>query len=270
MKRKISIKRVLFVAMWMVIGTGMLTLLIAAIGRQNRNTCKDVEITLHAAENKDLFLDEADITKLLKAATHGKIKGQVKERFDLRQIERLLENNVWVKQAQVWFDNRDVLRVTVTERDPIARIFTPAGQSFYLDETGQVMPLSPKVSVRLPVFTGFPEKHRWNNNDSALVRDIRGMATYISGHPFWQSQVAQVDVRFCGPACWEMDLVPVVGNHVVRFGNAQDLDQKFNRLYTFYKQVLSKTGFDHYQTVDVRFNGQVLGSRTSENKITNN
>ena len=35
----------------------------------------------------------------------------------------------------------------------------------------------------------------------------------------------------------------------------------------FYQQVLSKTGFDKYSTVDVQYSGQVIGSKTRTSKV---
>lgn len=261
MKTNKTIKRLLFAAVWIGIGGGMLTLLIAAMGKQSQDTCKDYEISISAAGNKELFLDRQDILNLMKAATRGNVKGQSKARFNLRQMEQLLEQNVWVKDAQVYFDNRDVLRVSVVERVPVARLFTSGGRSFYIDSDKQVMQLSDKVSTKLPVFTGFPDKKRLNNSDSVLLDEVKETAMYISSHPFWSSQVTQVDLRACGPACWEMEMVPLVGNHVVKLGEGDDIAKKFDRLYVFYKQVLSKTGFDHYSSIDVRYAGQVVGTK---------
>ncbi len=239
----------------------MLTLLIAAMGKQKRDTCKGYEVSVSATDGKEVFLDEPAILNLMKASTHGNIKGQHKESFNLRQMERLLEENVWVKHAQVWFDSRDVLHISVTEREPVARIFTANGRSFYIDEAGTMMQLSDKVSTRLPVFTGFPDSKVLRSADSLLLMQVDTMAAYISGHEFWNSQVAQIDISPCGAACWQMDMIPVVGSHVVKLGEATDLDLKFNRLMTFYKQVMSRTGFDHYSIVDVRYAGQVVGTR---------
>jgi cell division protein FtsQ len=253
--------------MWVAIGAGMLSLLIAAMGKQKKDTCKDYSITVKATKNEDLFLDEAGVLKLLKAATKGNVKGQPKAAFNLQQMEQLLEENVWVKDAQLYFDNKDVLHVSVTEREPVARIFTAGGRSFYIDESAQIMQLSDKVSVQLPVFTGFPDKKKLTTKDSVLLKQVNATATYISAQPFWAAQVAQIDIASCGPDCWEFDMVPVIGNHTVKLGNGENIEQKFNRLFIFYKQVLSKTGFDLYKTVDVRFAGQVVGAKSENPKV---
>jgi cell division protein FtsQ len=144
--------------MWVVIGGGMLTLLIAAMGKQKKNTCKDYSITIKGAAEDDLFLGKSDIVKMLKAATKGNIKGQQKSSFNLLQMENLLEKNVWVRDAQLYFDSKDVLHVKVKEREPIARIFTAGGKSFYIDEEEQTMQLSDKRVLRFPCLPVSPIK----------------------------------------------------------------------------------------------------------------
>src|SRR5688500_11427471 len=82
---KKTIRKILFVAMWFAIGGGMLVLLIAAMGKQKKNTCKDYSITIKGGEEKVFFLSKADVMKLLKAAAKGNIKGQPKASFNLQQ-----------------------------------------------------------------------------------------------------------------------------------------------------------------------------------------
>ena len=263
-----TIRKILFIGMWIAIGGGMLTLLIAAMGRQRKDICKDYSISIRSGVASEFFLEKGDIVSLLKAAAKGKIKGQAKSSFNLRQMEQLLEDNNWVKDAQLYFDNRDVLHVSIMERQPVARIFTAGGQSFYIDDSGQRMQLSDKVSARIPVFTGFPDKKISMKKDSVLVNDVIVTAKFIQNDPFWTSQVEQIDIdASCGPGCWEFDMIPVVGNHLVKLGTGEDIEQKFHRLWIFYKNVLSKTGFDRYKSIDVRYAGQVVAAKSENPKV---
>src|SRR5262245_61514416 len=138
--------------MWVVIGGGMLTLLIAAIGRQKKDHCQDYIIRVKGPKS-NFFIDDKDVLKIVKTALNGDIKGQRRSAFDLQRLEQLLEKSVWIRDAELYFDNHDVLHITVTEREPIARLFTVGGKSSYLDETGKMMPLSDKMTARVPVFT---------------------------------------------------------------------------------------------------------------------
>lgn len=267
MDTKKTIRKIILVTIWVAVGAGMLTLLIAAIGRQRKDTCKDYTITIKGKENEDVFLNKAEIVKLLKAVTKGNIKGQSKASFDLKKMEQLLEENVWVKDAQVYIDNKDVLHVSVEERKPVARVFTAGGRSFYIDESEKVMELSDKQAAKLPVFTGFPDKKKLAKNDSLLLHDINTTAQFISKNSFWSSQVSQLDINSCGPDCWEFDMIPLIGNHIVKLGDAENIDKKFDRLFIFYKNVLSKSGFDKYKTIDVRYEGQVVGAKSENPKV---
>jgi len=253
---KTTIRKILFVGLWLCIGGGMLTLLLAANKKKKRGECSDYTIQLKGTV-QHYFIDEKDVEQLLMKATNSRIKGLSVSSFDLSKLEQSLEHNTWINNAELYFDNQDVLHVTVTEKEPIARIFTTANNSFYIDSLGRKMPLSDKMSARVPVFTGFPDKKILSAKDSLLLNDVRMTANYIANDPFWTSQVAQIDITDQNT----FEMTPVVGNHLVKLGNGDDIDKKFNRLMAFYRQILSKTGFDKYKVIDVQYKGQVVASK---------
>ncbi len=253
------IRLLVLTAVWLAIGAGMFMLISAAMKRQEMRTCKGYEIRIKGWGEGRLFTTKAQIVTLLRTVTHGEIKDQPLSDFHLPHIENLLEQSSWVYNAELYFDNNDILNVNVEERKPLARIFTSQGESFYIDETARRIPLSGRISVDLPVFTGYPIQAVRNATDSALIRNIIATASFIGGDPFWTSQVAQIDIKNCGPDCWEMEMIPVVGNHRVNLGDGSDIASKFHRLYLFYDQVLKRKGFDKYQKIDLQFSGQVIG-----------
>lgn len=261
MNAKATIRKILFILFWICIGGGMLTLLIAAIGRKNKELCRDSIISIKNSKGK-LFIDEKDISRLLKAAIGEDFKGKKITGIDLSRLEKLLQENIWVRDAEMWFDNRNVLHIEVWEREPVARIFTTSGNTFYIDSSTRKIPLSDKMIASLPVFTGFPEKRIYKGKDSMLMQDVKKMALFLSADPFWQSQVQQVNITDDR----KFELIPLVGNHVISFGNGQDMEKKFNRLMIFYKQVLSQSGFDIYKMVDVQYAGQIIGTKRGDEK----
>lgn len=236
----------------------MLTLLVAAISKKNKGVCRGVVVAIKGVQN-NFFIDEKDINSMLVKAAGGNIKGRGVASLNLHELETVLENNTWIDEAEMYFDNKDILHVKVTEKEPVARIFTIGSTSFYIDSAGIRMPLSDKLSARVPVFTGFTDRSKWTKADSQQIKQVKNVAVYIFNNPFWMSQVAQVDITPDG----NFEMVPVVGNHLVKLGNGENIEKKFNRLMIFYKQVMSKTGFDKYKLVDVQYNGQVIASRNS-------
>jgi cell division protein FtsQ len=247
------IKKLLFLSFWLVIAAGIMVLLVAAMNTQKLKTCKGYSISIKGDSQK-WFLDKKDIAAVIIA--QGGIRGQVLKGFDLRRLENQLKNNVWVKDAELFFDNKQMLQIRIEERSPVARLITLSGNSFYVDSSGERLPLSDKFSARLPVFTSFPsDKDKVNTTDSALMRHIIQISDVLSKDPFWMAQIAQIDIL----PDRTFEMIPVVGNHTIVFGDGTDHEKKFKRLMLFYQQVLSKTGMDVYSELNVQYDRQVIG-----------
>lgn len=259
MDTKKTIRKLLFTITALVAGTGILILLISAIGEKKKGQCTDYKITIKSLHDTR-FIDNIDVFKLISAATRGAVRGQAISAIDTRKLEDMLENSVWINDAQLYFDNKNVLHVSVTEREPLARVFTTAGNSFYIDSSVKKMPLSEKASARVPVFTGFPDKKVWNANDSLLLGDVKTVAKFISVDSFWSAQVSAIDIT----AEKNFEITPVIGNNILRIGDAENLEQKFHRLFLFYNRVLSKSGFDKYKVIDAQYDGQIVAIRKGE------
>jgi cell division protein FtsQ len=108
------------------------------------------------------------------------------------------------------------------------------------------------------VFTSFPsEKDKVINTDSVLTRHIIQISEYLEKDSFWMAQIAQVDIQ----PDRTFEMIPVIGNHTIVFGDGADYDKKFRRLLLFYQQVLSKTGMNVYDKLNVTYDRQVVGVR---------
>lgn len=244
----------LFVGLWIIVGAGVMVLLVAAIRNRKEKVCAGYEISMAGGDGQ-WFMNKKEVVEILTNNGSISLKGRSLERFDLRKMEDKLQKNVWIRDAELFFDNNQVLQVKITERQPIARIFTATGNSFYIDSNCVKLPLSEKVAARLPVFTGFPsDKERIGKADSLLVQHIKQVSLFIQHDPFWMAQIAQTDIlpdkRF--------EMMPMVGNHIIEFGDGSDYEKKFGRLLQFYKLVLSKTGMDVYDRLNVQFDRQVV------------
>jgi cell division protein FtsQ len=237
---------------WLALGALTLVLLAFGVHKKNRKVCNGISVSFNGDGN--YFVDEKGVATILKA--NGVIKGLAIEKIDLKFLEERLKKDKWIANADLFFDNKQVLQVLVEEKEPVARIFTTSGSSFYIDSTCRRLPLSDKLSARIPMFTNFPsERSTLSKPDSALLASVKDVALFIQSDEFWKAQVSQVDITPGG-----FEIIPTVGNHVVSIGNAENLQQKFDRLFTFYKQVWTKVGFERYEKVDVQFNGQVVAT----------
>lgn len=260
MKRKISIRKVMIVAVWLAVASGLLTLLIAASRKERTHTCKEVVVNIRGV-GESFYVDKSDISGALKYEVGGKLVGKPVKALNLAKLESSLENNAWIGDAELYFDSQDVLHVTVKEREPIARVFTTAGNSFYIDTAAMRIPVLEGTGIRVPVFTSFIPAKRLNKQDSVLLNDVKLLAQFVISDKFWNAQVAQIDI-----ANGNFELVPTIGNHIIKLGDTENLEDKFRRLTIFYKQVLSKTGFDKYSVIDAQFAGQIVGVHKGANQ----
>lgn len=242
--------------LWVTAGIALVVFLIAAMRKRDDKICKGLEVQI-VDVNNNLFADKNDVKGMLQHLSPV-INGKPIGDFDLLKMEKTLEGNIWIKDAELFFDNNEVLRVKVKERVPIARIFTTANKSYYIDGDFVRLPLSTRFSAQVPVFTGLPlDKTRWNRQDSLLLQQVKAISEYVEASPFWKAQIEQVDYTVAH--CFE--IMPSVGNHIVRLGEGHDLERKFNNLFLFYKEVLAQTGWNKYALIDVQYKGQVVASR---------
>ncbi len=252
--RKVNIKKVLLGTLWTLLGAGSIVLLVAAMQKKNAATCSGVEVNISGVSN-NFFIDKADVLRLIQQHSGGTADGKEINRFNLRNIETELEREVWIREAELFFDNNNWLQASIEEREPVARIFSIGGNSFYIDSTDMMLPLSEKFSARLPVFTGFPSETKvLAKADSILLKDIKKLSLLIGNDAFLMGMIEQVDItqqRY-------FEMIPKIGKQLIIFGNAGDAEAKFNKLKLFYRNIMLKSGWERYSTINLQFKNQVV------------
>jgi len=263
MKKRFTIKNILLATLWIAIGTGTTLLLVSAIQKKDEQHCNGVYVNISGVSN-NFFVDKNDILHTINSIVGGMPAGRSIGSFNLKAIENELQKNTWIKNAQLFFDNNEVLQVNVLEREPLVRVFTAAGSTFYLDSSKAMLPLSEKFSARLPVFTNFPsDKKVLIKSDSNLLKDILTMGTAIHADSFMMAMIDQVDIT----PQRSFELIPKFGNTVIVFGDATNVEEKFYKLELFYKEVVVKAGWNKYSMVDVQYKNQVVASRKDAKEV---
>lgn len=246
------IKKKIISLLWIVAGILTVVLLGAAMQKKNDHKCSNIKIEI-VGSVEHMFVNENDILQLINS--NGIVNGKPIKDIDLKSIEALLEKNAWVKNAEVFINNNRELVVTIEEKEPIARVFTLQESSFYIDSLATQLPLSNNYNARVPVFTAFPtDKPKLAYADSLLMNDVIKIAKFILADSFWNAQVAQVNIL--PNATFEM--VPVIGNQIISIGNANNLDKKFKRLYTFYNHIWLNSGLNKYEKLSIEFDNQIV------------
>lgn len=252
------IKKVLIALVSLAMIGGFVVLFIAASKDRNRTVCKAINIHVEN-KNEVSFVNKEEIKDYI---IHNKALnpyGKSLSDLNIREITEAVGKFPWVKSAQVYVDNENTLQVSIAECEPVARVFMNDGNSFYLGEDGKELPMNGNFAIRMPVFTGFPSGKLSDTEDSALMAQIINISRYISDDAFWGAQIAQININTNN----QFELIPTVGNALIEFGDGNRVEEKLNKLLIFYQKGLNNVGWGYYDTLDVRYKGQVVATRKS-------
>jgi cell division protein FtsQ len=90
-----------------------------------------------------------------------------------------------------------------------------------------------------------------------VMKGLLKIATYVDKDAFWNAQIEQIFVNEEA----EFVLSPKLGNHIIYFGDTQNMAKKFDNLHVFYREALSRIGWSKYRKIDVRFENQIVAKK---------
>lgn len=268
-KLKVDWKKVSRISLRVLVVAGFLASVGFSEHRRSEMLCREIVVNIDDSLGNS-FVQQEDIRQLI-SDKFGKLDGKQLHSINISLLEKIIDGNPFVLKAQVFSTVDGKLVVEVKQRTPVVRIINTFNESFYIDDCGVLMPMSDKFSAHVPVANGNifnrETEQRIRRISEADTRDTSFSPTllekifmvcdYLQHHDFWNAQIEQVYVNGDG----EMELIPRVGNQTILFGNEKDIDGKFNKLFTFYKEGLSKTGWNQYKTINVTFKDQVVCSK---------
>jgi len=253
-RRKISVRKIIQVALTIVVSAGCIVAMVSAARIEGNEKISNVAIRIRN-EKKYHFIEQKEIMDLVINERDIDITNTTLANLDIHSMERTLLADPWVAAAEVYVDNARVLNINVTQRVPVARIFGQNDTSYYLDTTLSAMPLSKNFIYYTTVVTNVPRLQD-DSAGTAIKKQIVTMARAIQADSFWNAQVSEVIVD----SDLTFEFTPVLGNQQIVFGDLSNMKEKFSNLFVFYKDVLNRIGWDKYDRLDVRFNGQVIAS----------
>lgn len=244
-------------------GAGILVfLLVAAVRIRNEQTCKGVDIRFTGPDGGK-YVGSSDVAVQMWPGGIPSLKGKPLEDINLSLMESRIEQDPWVQNAELFIDASNHLQVVVDEKQPLARVFNREGQSFYLDEKLEKIPLNRYYTPNLPVFTGLPVKSNGRyKNDSLLLSQVMEIAGAMRSDSLWLAQMEQC--AYEPPFGFVM--YPLAGDHRILFGGSERAHEKFRNLFVFYTQVLAKEGWNVYRSIDLRFARQVIAIPVHQQK----
>lgn len=244
------------ITLWVALTAGLLISLAFVQKEHDKVTCS--KIVVHIKPEKELlFIDREMVIRTMRAdGDENKLLCKKIADLQLPELEVLLEQNKLIKAAEVFTDMNGIVHIHIEQREPVLRIINNEGESYYIDQQGGKMPVSSAFTARVPVATGniFEGYRNRDSIESFVLSELFKIATYVDKDAFWKAQIEQIFVT----AESELILIPKVGDHIIYFGNSEDTEAKFKKLMVFYKEALSRVGWEQYSSIDLRFRNQIV------------
>jgi cell division protein FtsQ len=236
-------------------------LLAAAWDRKKEMTIAATDVEIVPLEGGELLIDSADVIKLVERSYGTALDSKLAGEVNVDWLERALEEDLYVKNAEVVLTANSKIKIKIEQREPVLRIIDNMGAQYYLDIDGNRVPLSKHfVATRTLVASGNipPHTPEFLKKKRHLMKDLFELAQFIRAEEFWAAMIEQIYVNNRD----EFVLVPKLGDQAIVLGKYDDsVEDKFRRLMIFYREGMNREGWQEYKTIDLRYRGQVVCER---------
>lgn len=244
------------------IGTAVITtiIFIAALsfteGKIQERQIDAISIDISSGETEQ-FITEVDIKECLNDFYPPTIEALPVSELDFQELDSLLSSFPFVKNCESYVNLTGVLYLSVEQQTPLLRIINKNKETYYLNHSGHKMPMSSHQTARVPVATGFIDEGISPNDciTTKTISDLHIIAQYLDKHTFFKALTGQFFVAENGDI---LLITKAEERHDIVIGDAENLDEKFDKLMQFYTKVLSVKGWDTYRTINLKFRNQIV------------
>ncbi len=194
--------------------------------------------------NTEPFIDQETVNKLL-IENNKEPKNIGKDKLDLNRLEKGLNAHEMIEKSDVFVSIDGVLKATVKQKKPIARVFD-GDNSFYIDYEGNTMPLSSNFTARVPLVSGGINKQN--------SKDFTDFFRIIYDDAFLKKNIVGVQIMPNG----NIKMLIRNYNYQIDFGKTVRMKSKFNNYKAFFQIAVLDSSLYKYKIIDLRFVQQVV------------
>ncbi len=262
------IKKLLYLLLSLALVAGLAVLLGFTTSNNLQTPCHRFEIEVTSRSGN--YFIRPELIRQLATEKLATLEGIKVGPELLGKLHGIVNDIPYVYKANVYRTINGELKAEVTLRDPLLRIINSNNQSYYIDTQGTMFPLADEYTARVMLATGritaayspgynvLPSKEdEEKSQGKEVLYDLYKLATFINNDDFWNAFIDHIVVLPNG----KLELTPKNGVHIIEFGEATDIENKFGKLRKFYANGLSRVGWYYYNRVNVEFNQQIICSR---------
>ncbi|MBK6932346.1 MAG: hypothetical protein IPH12_16405 [Saprospirales bacterium] len=244
---------------WLLFLLIMGLIFLSAVTRKKNSFAASTEIAIVPLDSGEKMLSDRDVRQNLLEAFGNTLEGTELANLEVERMERVLESDPFVQDAEAYVGQSNTLHVMVRQREPVLRVLDNVGGNYYLDQSGNKIPVSKLYTARVLVATGniAPYTADFRERRRNSLKNVFQLNEVIQNDPVLSRFIQQIHVNTAG----EYILVPLVGDQKIVLGSVRNLEDKLRRLKIFYKEAMPYAGWNKYEIINLKYNGQVVCRR---------
>jgi len=266
------VKKIARISLWIFCIVGLSILFMKTLSRHEKLTCSNMVIKL---ENSGGILDRNTLYGLLES--RFKVLHAPLSRINLQDMEKFIVSDPYVRNANLFFDLKGVLRISIWEKVPVLSVRNNWNQTYRIDDLGTKMPGDTVSDSSLMRVQGnISEKYSWQGKsmkgrnpvpDTLVTRDMKMVYAFwknLSRTPEFSKKVVRVDIQ-------NNHLLALRVRSVypsILIGDTSRMGEKMEKLEILLSTILPKSGMNTYSQIDLRFENQWVCERKPASLIT--
>ncbi|AMA50021.1 MULTISPECIES: cell division protein FtsQ/DivIB [Flavobacterium] len=227
----------------LIIIFGIVIFLYSFASKRNKSR-KIAKTQVEIVDKNNPFLTPETVNNLL-IENFGGSFSVTKEELDLNAIEASINKHKLVEKSEVYVSVDGKLKVIVTQKTPIARVFNH-DDSYYIDYKGGRMPLSDNFSARVPLVYGATK--------NSYSKDFVTLLKIIHDDEFLKKNIIGMKIKPDGSVIMKNRNY----GYDIIFGRTIYMERKFNNYKAFFQKAVQDTILGSYKTINLKFIKQVV------------
>ena len=236
--------KILFSVLITLLVGGLVVVLAFVVPSNDTKKCENIHLSVTDYDDFK-FISDNDVRLQLQNSGVYPV-GKLHSDIDLTEMEASLLKLSMIKSVKCYFATNGDVNVAVTQRVPVFRVMAE-GRSYYIDNERKRMSTSIKFSAYVPVVTG-------NVNFEFATTNLYDFIVYLQSESRWRSAFTQIYVYPDN----KVELVPRVGDFVVKMGSLDRYESKLEKLDKFLEVLPKYHSWDKYSVINLEFRDQVV------------
>lgn len=228
--------------------------LVMSARENDDDICKEMTITVEDADGDTgvtRFVTPSELARELDDLP-SKAKGIALANINTQDIRRRLLDLDKIENAEVVRYSDGSIRIHVTPIVPVLRVFD-GPTSYYVNRAGKRVKASARYHKNVPMIQG-----HFDASDTVFTpMSLMPLVNFIASDSLWNSYISMIKVK--SPT--DILLIPNIREHVINIGSTDRLREKLDNLRLFYSKVLVKQGWEKYDTISLKWNGQIVATK---------